>query len=671
MELTEAQELTKLSSIEHSSIQRYLGFQHTGINILANLTPFTYQNLSQKGWYLPQNEEDLKQAIEDFVNLYSAMYKESKNSGTRRSLIRGTSNTQANHLHGSTEQFLSTTTDEGIAKTFCEYNNAALVRINIASDVPFLNAYEYRSENLADEKEVIIAPFCKISKSEYAGHFGEYSRYTINLEKQELEGKTQEEIDGLSSDVLTNFVQNISDMKEFVHLTEFIEILQGRYQRAKGDREEQRYISQSMDDTYKKIDEYRHKTYGFASKLKGLLMGLCKQKELEIDKAYELVEQDRQKRKEEAERKKAEEQALKEAQEKEEARQTLFSELSSNLEKAPHRAIMLENVINQTYKDFISAENAVKKAAERMGVPYTPFSMNTNIQEQISKIQENIKNILTQTASISIDENASQEELSNLSKQVTPLLDGLSFGLEISKDFSELTNSHRDQVENQFKRNIYQQVHTIMHKAKIQKCTEQKDRLSQEKVGLFGKLTGKQHLKEAKLKNLELQIAQAQIPVVPQNPEYHIRDILADMYVYSITELDGNFSPKMTSLYQSIQATFEDVNSGRFSEEYIKQLASKKIAAKSKGGLPALPDRKPRFFGKTNYEIKFLQAENEALQTKISDAKSTSFAQQTIAPQSDTVSQFQEKLKGIYSSTLEKQAEQKDLEDTLELFPNT
>jgi len=43
MELTEAQELTKLSSIEHSSIQRYLGFQHTGINILANLTPFTYQ----------------------------------------------------------------------------------------------------------------------------------------------------------------------------------------------------------------------------------------------------------------------------------------------------------------------------------------------------------------------------------------------------------------------------------------------------------------------------------------------------------------------------------------------------------------------------------------------------------------------------------------------------
>ena len=79
-----------------------------------------------------------------------------------------------------------------------------------------------------------------------------------------------------------------------------------------------------MQEEYDKLVS---STYGFKHKLQDLLQGLCKQKEVEIDKAHEVIQEDRARRKAEREAKEAEEAAQKEAAEKEEARQKLVSEL--------------------------------------------------------------------------------------------------------------------------------------------------------------------------------------------------------------------------------------------------------------------------------------------------------------------------------------------------------
>ena len=65
MELEEAYKKIDISFEEYGSIERYLGFKHTSINILADLTPKRYQSLSNSGWKLPENEEELKKKSEE------------------------------------------------------------------------------------------------------------------------------------------------------------------------------------------------------------------------------------------------------------------------------------------------------------------------------------------------------------------------------------------------------------------------------------------------------------------------------------------------------------------------------------------------------------------------------------------------------------------------------
>ena len=123
--------MEQLTKQERTSINRYLGFSHTSINLLINFDPKIYESLSNTGWLLPENSKDIERNIEDFVNIYSAMYKESRNRITPSFLVRGTSNKRAQELNGSAKQFLSTSTDESIAKTFTEYGDGALVYFSV------------------------------------------------------------------------------------------------------------------------------------------------------------------------------------------------------------------------------------------------------------------------------------------------------------------------------------------------------------------------------------------------------------------------------------------------------------------------------------------------------------------------------------------------------------
>ena len=114
MDTKEAYKIASISKKEIGSVERYLGFQHTSINILGDLSPKAYENLTKSGWYLPSSIEDVKQAIEDFVNVYAVMYKETKyriSNGQTRSfnnLVRGTSNKRASVLYNFATHFLST-----------------------------------------------------------------------------------------------------------------------------------------------------------------------------------------------------------------------------------------------------------------------------------------------------------------------------------------------------------------------------------------------------------------------------------------------------------------------------------------------------------------------------------------------------------------------------------
>lgn len=270
MKIEEAYNIVSLSPEETKSIEGYLNFKHASINILGGLTPDSYHHLKDAGWSLPQNEAELKESIQDFVYVYSAMYKKVNDTIPPKNLVRGTTSQRANNINLALSQFLSTSTNEAVAKTFCSYEDAALIHFEVGSGVPFLNAESFRSEDCANESEIILAPFCKAVKHEYLSNYDGYKHYRVKIEKPVLEAKSQEELDELSEQVYSGFAQNIEDIKEYIRLKDRLELLEEQSRR-KTDIEDQKYISEEKHSTFQKVVQLANKTNTYEKKLQSLL----------------------------------------------------------------------------------------------------------------------------------------------------------------------------------------------------------------------------------------------------------------------------------------------------------------------------------------------------------------------------------------------------------------
>lgn len=673
MELEEAYKAVQVTPEETASIKRYLGFQHTSMNILSDLEPTAYRYLQEAGWLLPESKKDVAEYIQDFVNIYSAMYKESYGRTLQRELIRGTSNKQASSILSSIPQMLSTSTSIDTAKTFCQYQDAALIHFRVRNPVPFLEAENYRGEHSANEHEIILAPFCKVVRNERYGTSGSYTHYYIDLEKPALEEKSPEELDTLLEQVSSDFTQNIADMKEYLHLQDHIEYLDRQFLQY-DNPEDKKYISEDRKASLEKGVELANKTRNFKTKLQTLLRGLCKQKELEVDKAKDLIENDRKKKQEEAEKRKAEEQARLEAEQKEIARKALISELSAKITATPENSSLIESAVAQAYEKLSSDSATCQTFAKRLGIDYTPSISIDGFSDSITTIRNNLTAIGEKLQTIQIPDDISLEDVTKLSQELTPMLDGIGLGVEFAKDFPKFTASYREQAEIDIKRQLYIKVQTAIQNAQIAKYKKQRSELEGTKAGLFDTLTGKDRLKEQQLRNLDLKIRLLQNTAPSEQKVYSVRDMLADIYACTTAQFDKVLPPELGNLYELIKSNFEDTENGKFSDKYIYTLAQSKLQKYSEhANLPAVVSKVPRLFGKTKSQIEALDFENEQLQSRVSQAtrdKSSIF--HPVLTSSDALEATATRLKQIISLTRDKSKEkgEKDKEDTLELWTN-
>ena len=112
MDLKEAKKVLEVNKEEKEAIENYKGFGHTAINTLLSITPLQRKEM-EKTWVLPSTKEEIDQAINRFVNIYSLMYKKSKEKPvTKRKLYRGTDVDDVNNKN----RFLSTAKTESYAK---------------------------------------------------------------------------------------------------------------------------------------------------------------------------------------------------------------------------------------------------------------------------------------------------------------------------------------------------------------------------------------------------------------------------------------------------------------------------------------------------------------------------------------------------------------------------
>lgn len=689
MELSEAKRIVNITGQERKSIGNYLTYRHTAINMLADFNPENYEFLKDKGWYLPESLEDVKKDIEDFVNVYSAMYKNAKHHslsdsiGYRESknLIRGTSVTRMKNLEGTSNQFLSMSTDELIAKRFCEYGDSALVQVNVSSGVPFLNAEEYRGEYSDNEKEIIVAPFTRISRKQDLGKKGDYNYYSIHIDNPGIRPIPNEEVENLGEDIYSNFEQQIIDIKEFLNQSYKSESLSRQLARAKAP-EDIKYIQEDIEKNSKLVEELRSKTSNYAEKLQKYLQGRCAQKIKEISEATKMVEQAKKEAEERAKqeaiaRKEAEQKRLEEeriAREKaeiEERRKSSITELRKKLNNEPVESNRITYKINDTYNQMLYNERNMQQIARSLGINFQPQTRVNLLDNIIEDITFNITDIEKNLEGVTVQEDMSQEEIDEKTEKYSPYLDGISYASQILQGNPDFAQIHANQMEYELKRSLYLKANQVIKNAKLGKLNSERETIQTEKVGFFGKLLGKDELKDEKLKNIDLK-AEAIMTEIPEEKErYSVKDILADLYACAITEFDGNFSPEMLNLYNNITNTFGSKGQNgqlkSFSQEHILKLAQAKMNAEPGRNLLAVAGNGTKRLSK----IERLRAENGGLQQQIATNKMKNGSLRYSPNRgNDAVRMFSEKLNGVRAATKEllEPRTKEDMQKTFDLW---
>jgi hypothetical protein len=689
MELSDAKRIVNITGEERKSIGNYLTYRHTAINMLADFNPENYEFLKNKGWYLPESLEDVKKDIEDFVNVYSAMYKNAKHHnlsdsiGYRESknLIRGTSVTRMKNLEGTSNQFLSMSTDELIAKRFCEYGDSALVQVNVSSGVPFLNAEEYRGEYSDNEKEIIVAPFTRISRKQDLGKKGDYNYYSINIDNPGIRPIPNEEVENLGEDIYSNFEQQIIDIKEFLNQSYKSESLSRQLARAKAP-EDIKYIQEDIEKNSKLVEELRSKTSNYAEKLQKYLQGRCAQKIKEISEATKMVEQAKKEAEERAKqeaiaRKEAEQKRLEEeriAREKaeiEERRKSSITELGKKLNNEPVESNRITYKINDTYNQMLYNERNMQQIARSLGINFQPQTRVNLLDNIIEDITFNITDIEKNLEGVTVQEDMSQEEIDEKTEKYSPYLDGISYASQILQGNPDFAQIHTNQMEYELKRSLYLKANQVIKNAKLGKLNSERETIQTEKVGFFGKLLGKDELKDEKLKNIDLK-AEAIMTEIPEEKErYSVKDILADLYACAITEFDGNFTPEMLNLYNNITNTFGSKGQNgqlkSFSQEHILKLAQAKINTEPGRNLLAVAGNGTKRLSK----IERLRAENGGLQQQIATNKMKNGSLRYSPNRgNDAVRMFSEKLNGVRAATKEllEPRTREDMQKTFDLW---
>lgn len=654
MDIKEAYEILNVTDEEISSIKHYLAFRHVSINILCDFNPDIYNKLEKVGWYMSQTSESLEEDINDFVNIYSAMCKTSHNKKPINTLIRGTSNTRISEISNTISSFISTSTDEYTAESFVEYGDPAVIYFKLNGNVPFLDSSLYRDENSKDEHEILLSPFCKVVSppQKIPNYKNSFKKYAVTIEKGDLEYPETEDLSSLKSEILEAFPQRLSDIKQLNSLKDLLAFYDYKCSQNDIDEEDKTYILIEKKRSQEEYDKLSASTLEFGNKLQTLLKGLCKQAEITINNALTITAEDMK-------RKQQEDQAKKELEQK----LSKVSELRHN--------------ITDSYMGFLGYEKQIDALSKKFNFSFDRGISNTQIPSLVKNLTEKLTSIFEsyKISEKNAIENSEIIDNTNPNTNNPHLLDSINYGIEISKNFPVMQKLYMQQLDNESKKMLYNKVHNTFQDILVQKYMREKQSIENEPVGVFGKLFGKNTLKEQRIENINLRIQLAKSSVPKVHEKYSVREILADMHIFANTQLSGNFTQEMNDLYELIKSNYQDTNIGRFTEEYIRSIAKQKMIneTQSKSELAMLPPKSSRIFGTTKNQINFYKNQNNLIRQELYSCKKRNLELTITNPTNDALAIFEQQLQAVSnilnnSKETTKERENNTLENTLDLW---
>lgn len=613
-----------LTEKEIQAIRNYSGYKHARINMIADMQPEKYKRVN-KNRDLNITAEQLEELIEEFINIYAAIYKKGNVEESTR-LYRGTSQDEARRI-GQEEElktFLSTTVEESIAKTFCEYSNAAIIRIKTKQGLSHLYIEPYKEEGKRNEKECVILPFSEVVEAEHTSNWNGYSYYDVIIQKGELPEVKTEELENLKTQCIEEFDDFQEQIIQYNSLVEEIEGLNARIRIA--EREELRYIYISKDEKTKQAYSISDKMKEYRKNFTMMLKGACRQKEKDIDKQREeILEQERkEKEREETER-------LKE----------LKKEVEKLKTQLPHKSENLRHMLDFNRNQLENNANLYQKTAKAVGVSYTQYP-----PDSLLKTIENIK--------LELEQEEEHQPKMEIEEEYKYLLREKIKLKKIENDlriFPNMISNHKKQSMQEIRFNLNCQVRGIIAKVKYRQLQQEKNELLKEKDSIFQKITGRNRIKEEQLRNIEARMKLVVNDMHTMNPENKVRGMLESMYECSYESLNGQFTPEMVDMINKIRRNF-----GGLPNE--QELQKKAIENLTNGYPVPIQQKQPLFFRKR----KILQIQNQTKMVEEKSRKVMARKRRTPPVEMDVIAEMKNKMNYIYDKIKEGDYEQEELE---------
>lgn len=562
MNLEEAKSKLIITSEEEKSVGDYINHFHTQINVLASFDALKYLELYQKGWGLEggdvvkstgeSNNKEIGiiilERIDDLTNVYSAMCKYSRISRCPSYLYRGSSNNAAKKIgtEDSYDRIISTTTRLDVAKTFTEYNNAAILRIHVGEGIPFLDVDDFIGvENInREENEVILSPFSKVNRAEYSYQDESYSYYDVRLEKPELRPFKEGEKEKFKGKIENEFLAILELGREYSNLNDQDEINFYRLQRAQN-REDIDYIQEKMDENFHKKSEIRPILDEFSEIMKNYIQGLCLEKQREFEEASRIVEEDNKRRIEEEQVKILENQ-----------RKTAVEEYNSKILSVNQNFINVPASLEFCANDLILKSEKFSEMCSVIGIPFNSSIDIQSMKLYMSTVQKNVNGVIDEIDLSVIPDNSKMELVETLSENLEEIYLASNQTNTFLQEINESIKQYNVDAIKDIKRGIDFKAQAIIKSARIEQLKKQKEFIKKRRISLFGKIAGKEKLKEIELENLDLQIEYERTRPVVQKDEYSIHDSLSDVLVFSKEELNGQMTPAMQELFSTVTMYF-------------------------------------------------------------------------------------------------------------------
>lgn len=507
------------------SLDRYFGFMHSKINMLASDDFSRIIEMSNKGWNMDSSKEEIEELIQDFVNIYGYIYSKGIISDSGR-LVRGTTTEEVKNMkEGKLIPYaLSTTKDEYIAKRFCEYEKAALIRIRTTNNLPYVYI-ENLKENSANEEEVLILPFSKVKKIEFTSNWDGYKYYDVVLEKEELPELSEERITELKNEIIYGYEDFVNKLKEYKDLSNEYEALVNR---------------RGIDRDYKKIEElmgkiysYDKQLYDYKMKFQEMLKGMCKQREKDID----LQQEEKMKV------------ILDELKHREEIRiEKIKEDIRALEENLSSESLIIQQDTEKSISDISKLIEMYREMSKILGIKtFNSSNLEDDLQIRGAKVIESLEK--------EINENNFDKKHQMMEEKI--------YRYEISKQLlQQIPGLLKDYAKNSIlnlKYNVGKKAQEIIYKTAYERLNNERQMLLSQKDSLLNKLLGKTRVNNAKINNIEAKIAYITKKRDIRNLSSNIEEILCDMYECAHTFNDGNLTIEMAELENAIRQVFKSV----------------------------------------------------------------------------------------------------------------